>query len=305
MKNIEIIVVGAGPVGLYLASKLEEKKKDYLLLESDSEVGGQITRLYPQKLVVDVPLFGECQAHEIVEKLLAKIDKKKVHTSEKVLDIKNENQNISVKTSLETYVSKAVIIATGLGESEPRPLGVPNEKECQEILYELKDPSLLKGKRVVIFGGGDSALDWARDLSRLALETHLVHRRTEFRGDPKTIEGRPIVLHLPFVPQAIAMKEGHLQSVAIQNVATKEEKEIPTDFVLVNYGQIPVPSTFGLPLSSEGFGILSSQEYEVLPGIFVAGDVCFDKNRKKRMVPGFEEADTILNSKALANRLLE
>lgn len=305
MKNVEIIVIGAGPIGLYLGSKLEEKKKDSLLLESSSEVGGQITRLYPQKLVVDVPLFGECQAHEIVEKFLLQIDKARIHLNEKVLDVKSENQNIFVKTPLETYVSKAVIIATGLGESEPRPLGVPGEKECQEILYDLKDPSFLKGKKVVIFGGGDSALDWARDLSRLALETHLVHRRTEFRGDPKTIAGCPIVLHLPFVPKTIAMKEGHLQSVTIQNVATKEEIEIPTDFVLVNYGQIPVPSTFGLPLSPEGFGILPSNDYEVLPGIFVAGDVCFDKNKKKRMMPGFQEADTILNSKALENRLSE
>lgn len=305
MKNIELIVIGAGPIGLYIGAKLEEQKKDYLLLESASQVGGQVTRLYPKKMVVDVPLFGECEAQNIIEKLLEKVDEKRIFLNEKVLEVKGENQNILVKTTTDSYLAEAVIIATGLGESEPRPLDVRHEKECQEILYELKEPLLLKDKKVVIFGGGDSALDWARDLSLLAKETHLVHRRTEFRGNPKTIEGRPIFLHLPYVPKSIGMENGRLVSVTIQNVVTSLQETIFCDYILVNYGQIPVVSTFGFPLSQEGFGILSNSDYEVAPGIFVAGDVCFDKNKKKRMVPGFEEADTILNSKALANRFLE
>ncbi len=305
MKNIEIAIIGAGPVGLYIGGKLEDKKKDYLLFESDSEVGGQVTRLYPKKMVVDVPFFGECQAHEIIAKLQERVDRNRVHRNEKVLEINRKNQNIIVKTAFNIYEAKNVIIATGLGESTPRPLGVDKEKDCKEILYDLKEPLSLKEKKVVIFGGGDSALDWARDISRIAKETHLVHRRMEFRGDQKTIEGCPITLHLPYVPKSIALADGHLSSVTIQNVITSKEETISCDYILVNYGQIPLPSTFGLPLTKEGFGILVDHNYEALPGIFAAGDVCFDKSKKKRMMPGFQEADAILNSKAFWNRLSE
>ncbi len=301
MKNLDAIIIGAGPVGLYAATKLEERKENYLLLESESHVGGQIPRLYPKKLVVDVPMFGECEAIEIIEKLTSKIDENKIHLNEKALSISHENQKIAVKTQADSYLADKVIITTGLGESEPRPLGVENEKECAEILYDLKDPLSLKGKKVAVFGGGDSALDWSRDLSKVASEVYLIHRRTEFRGNADTIKGCDVTTFLPYVPKSILMKEGRLENVVIENVNDHSLKTLEIDYVLVNYGQIPVPSTFGYPLSKDGFGIMSNDEYEIDDGIYVAGDVCFDSSRKKRMMPGFEEIDIILNSKSYKN----
>ena len=302
MKSLDTIIIGAGPVGLYAATKLEERKENYLLLESESYVGGQIPRLYPKKLVVDVPMFGECEAIEIIEKLTSKIDEKKIHLSEKALSITHENQKIAVKTQLDSYFASKVIIATGLGESEPRPLGVEGEKECAEILYDLKDPLSLKGKKVAVFGGGDSALDWSRDLSKVASKVYLIHRRTEFRGNANTINGCDVTTFLPYVPKSILVEGDKLKSVTIENVNDHSLETLKVDYVLVNYGQIPVPSTFGYPLSKDGFGIAPNNEYEIDDGIFVAGDVCFDASRKKRMMPGFEEIDIILDSKSYKDR---
>lgn len=305
MDKYQTIIVGGGPVGLYAAMELQKRGVRFLLLEASDALGGQITRLYPKKMVVDVPLFPAQKAEDIVSNLVQAISKNNIHLNERVLHIDNENDEILVKTPSNIYLTRTTLIATGLGESRPRPLGVPNEEASKEILYDLKDTSFLKGKRIVIFGGGDSALDWARDLSFVASKVDLVHRRDEFRGEAKTIDGCDVHLHMSYVPKAIDMKEGRLSSVEIEQVITKETLAIPCDYILVTFGQIPVPSTFNLPMAKEGYGILPKADYEVGEGVYVAGDVCYDQSKKKRMAPGFEEVDAILTSVSYRNRIAE
>lgn len=298
MSEVETILVGGGPVGLYMASLLEERKTPYLLFESEPHLGGQITRLFPEKMVVDVPEFQPMPAQNIIDILTKKIDLLKVHLSEPVSEIHSENGKIIVKTPLDSYSCKRIVILTGLGRSVPRPLGVPGEAGCPEVYYELRNKDVLTGKKVAIFGGGDSALDWARDLSKDGCKVLLIHRRLEFRGDPKTIDGCDVTLRLPFVPKEVLLTgDGHLEGIRIENVETKEEEIHKVDAVLVNYGQIPSPSIFGFPLSKEGFGIeITNDRYEIAPRIYVAGDVAFEKGKKKRMEPGFEEVRSILSS---------
>lgn len=305
MDKYQTIIIGGGPIGLYAASKLQQKGIRFLLLEASAHLGGQIIRLYPQKMVVDVPLFPARKAEGILIALADRIDKSNIRLNERVLSIEGENNEILIKTPSNNYLTRTVLIATGLGESRPRPLGVPNEEACKEILYDLKDTSFLKGKRIVIFGGGDSALDWARDLSYIASNVDLVHRRDEFRGEAKTIEGCDVHLHMSYVPKCIDMSDDHLSSVTIEQVVSKETQTIPCDYILVTFGQIPVPSTFGLAMAKEGYGILPKADYEASDGIYVAGDVCFDPNKKKRMAPGFEEVDAILTSASYRNRIAE
>lgn len=299
MKEARIVIIGAGPVGLYAASELEKKGEDYLLLESESYLGGQISKFYPQKLVVDVPLFGECKAIDIVNKLSENLNKTRIHLGEEVLSITNENQNIIVKTALDSYLAKNVIVATGLGRSLPRPLGVEKEKECSNILYDLQDPKMMIGKKVAIFGGGDSALDWARDLSKVAKHVSLIHRRTEFRGDANTIAGCDVSLFLPYIPRSVAVENGKAVSITIENVADHSLISLDIDYIFVNFGQVPTPSTFGFALSDNGFGLIHKKHYEIAPHIYAAGDVCYDENKKKRMLPGFEEIDEILKAIAI------
>lgn len=294
MKEARIIVIGAGPVGLYAASELEKRGEDYLLIESEDYLGGQISKFYPQKLVVDVPLFGECKAIDIVNKLSESIDKTRVRLREEVLSITCENQNIIIKTASDSYLTKNVIVATGLGRSLPRPLGVEKEKECSNILYDLQDPKVMEGKEVAIFGGGDSALDWARDLSRVAKRVSLIHRRTEFRGDASTIAGCDVSLYLPYIPKSVLVKNNKATSVTIENVADHSLLSLNVDYIFVNFGQVPTPSTFGFPLSTNGFGLIHKEHYEIAPHIYAAGDVCYDESKRKRMLPGFEEINEIL-----------
>lgn len=297
MELFDVIVIGGGPVGLYAAKEIEKRGKSFLLLEGEDFLGGQITRLYPKKIVVDVPLFKEGPAEDIISALINGIHQKDhLLTNQRVLSLEEKKPNISIKTPSNSYLAKNVIVTTGLGISTPRKLNVKGEEGCKEVLYELKDPLSLKGKEVIVFGGGDSALDWARDLSYVAKKVSLVHRRNEFRGNPKTIENVPINLYMSYVPEEVVLNNGHLKSVIIKKVDSEEKITIEADFVLVNFGQIPSPSTFSLPISEEGFGLLGDlKTHKIKDNIYAAGDVLFYKDKKKRMVPGFLEVDAILN----------
>lgn len=295
MKIFPCLIIGGGPVGLYAAAKLEVEKIPYLLLEAEDRTGGQPASLYPEKDVVDVKMFPPQAASKIVEALKNALDPQHVRCLCPVLKIQEEKDKILVTTPTETLEARNVILASGLGFHKPRTMGLPNEEKCQNILYNLKDYASLKDKRIVIFGGGDSALDWAKQLSAISPFVSLVHRRREFRGDPKTIEDCPVHLYLPYIPFKIVEKDGLCCDIVIQNVETQDLVTIPVDTILVNFGQVPSPSTFGLPLNKGVFGVLAPHN-QASPRIYVVGDCLYDETRKKRIQPGFDEVDEVISS---------
>ena len=170
-----IIIIGAGPVGLYFASKCEEKGLDYLILEGSESVGGQLTRLYPEKQIVDIPGIKSIRSADYIELLKSKVDQNHIVHCAQVSSIKNGNP-IELFAGKTAYFCKKLVIATGLGASVPRPLGVEHENECENIIYSVHSFDHLKNKRVAIFGGGDSALDWAKEISAISDNVHLIHR---------------------------------------------------------------------------------------------------------------------------------
>lgn len=295
-KHFHILIVGAGPAGLYLASKCQKDGLDYAILEASDSVGGQLTRLYPEKDIIDIKGIELIKAKDYISYLLKQVDSSKILLNKKVSDIIPGNK-IIVKTNKEEYSCDFLVLATGLGSSTPRPLGVNNENDVDNILYKLDDFSSLKDKRVAVFGGGDSALDWANHLSKISDHISLIHRRTEFRGNPDTIKDcNNLKVYLPFVPDHIDVEGSKAKSVTIREVVeegkTPKYARIGVDFILVNYGNIAEQSNF--PFAKDGaFIIVDQDSYKAKENIFVIGDLASYENKKRRIQPSIEEADRV------------
>lgn len=291
-----IIIIGAGPIGLYFASKCEQDKKDYVLLEASNNAGGQLLRLYPEKEIVDIEGIASIKAHEYIEMLLDKIQKKNIKTNEKVISIKSE-ELIQIKTEKKLYTCTYLIISTGLGMSVPRPLGVEHESDAENIIYKIDNIKLFKNKRVAIFGGGDSALDWAKHLSRISDNISLIHRRLEFRGNPETIKDcSNLKVFLPYVPDSIELVGNRAISVNIKEVTNNEKSpqiiNIPVDYIFVNFGNIAEQTAFNF--DKDGLFLkVNPTDYSVSKNIFAIGDISSYENKKRRIQPGINEADRV------------
>ena len=293
MRNeYKVIIIGAGPIGLYFASKCEEKGLDYLVLEGSEELGGQLTRLYPEKDIVDIPGIECIKAKDYIELLKSKVSLNRVVLNSKVTDIKNSDK-IQLFAGKTAYFCEFLIIATGLGASVPRPLGVEHESECDNIIYSVKSFDHLKDKKVAIFGGGDSALDWAKAISAISDHVHLIHRRLEFRGNPETIkDSKNLHVHLPYVPASIEYKDGKATSVTIKKVGEELFEKIDVDYIFVNYGNIASFSSF--PFKMEGSFLPVDDSQKVEGHVFAIGDVCAYENKTRRIATGIKEADKVL-----------
>lgn len=291
-KETTVVIVGGGPAGLYFANLCEKEKINYLLLDASNEVGGQITHLYPEKEIVDIPGIKSIISKDYIAKLVSCVDQSKILLNTKVEKIENNEvfaYNLSVK-------AKYIILAIGLGFSSPRPLGVEHENECENILYHLKKFDFLKGKKVAIFGGGDSALDWSKEISKISDDVHLIHRRTEFRGNPETIKDcKNLKIHLPYIPYSIEYDNGKATSVVIKEVLPEDQPEhlekICVDYILVNYGNVAANCDFGF--EKNGLFVKVDSDNRVKNNIFAIGDICDYENKKRRIAPSIVECERV------------
>ena len=297
-KFAHIIIIGAGPAGLYFASKCEKDHKDYIVLEASDTYGGQLPRLYPEKDIVDIEGIEVIKSKDYITKLLNEVNVNKILLNTKAIDIA-PGEIVLIKTTKGDFSCDYLVIATGLGSSTPRPLGVDKENDVDNIVYKLDDFKGLANKRVAVFGGGDSALDWAKHLSELSDNISLIHRRTEFRGNADTIKDcKNLHVYLPYVPDHIDVKNGKAISITIREVVeegkTPKFTTIPVDLVLVNYGNIAEVSAF--PFEKDGAFIKVDNRFSVSNNIFVIGDVASYENKKRRIQPSINEAEVVYKS---------
>ena len=191
MIDTDVLVIGSGPVGIFCVHQLGIIGLKCEVVDNLDKIGGQCIELYPDKPIYDIPAIPECTGEELTNNLIKQIKpfKTNFHLSDRVEEIKKENNSWLIKTIKgKEFKVSSIIIAGGVGSFEPRKFFV---KECEkfegkEVLYSVKDKTIFKDKIVSIFGGGDSALDWAIELSASS-KVKLIHRRDEFRGAQSSI----------------------------------------------------------------------------------------------------------------------
>lgn len=292
---LDVIIVGGGPIGLYAAAQLQKKGLKFNLLEASSCLGGQTIELYPEKEIVDIPGIASIKSKDFISKLSGQIKKENIFLETMVSSYFRIDDFLRVSTNHGFFDAKNIFICTGLGFYKPRTMGLENEEKHSNILYSLKNFDFLANKKVVIFGGGDSALDWAKEISKISPFVSLVHRRTEFRGNPETIKGRPVKLFLPFIPHSLIVKENKCTGVTIEGVDNNELITLPADYILVSYGSVPSPSLFGLK-NGPSFGAYVDERREAEPHVFAIGDCSSYEGKIKRIAHGMDDANRAIKA---------
>ena len=301
MIDTDVLIVGAGPTGLFCAHQLGIIGLKCEIVDNLDKLGGQCIELYPDKPIYDIPAIPECTGEELTNNLIEQIKpfNFKSHLSDRVQEIKNENNKWIVKTLKgKEFLTPNIVIAGGVGSFEPRKFPPKNCEifEGKSILYSIKDKNIFKDKKVVIFGGGDSALDWAIELSKNSKVT-LVHRRDEFRGAPSSVEkikelenDKKIEVLTKYSIKDVSGNE-NLETVEIKN-EEGESKTIDTDYVLGFFGlimQLGPILDWGLNIDKKTVPVNTENFETNKKGIFAIGDICTYPGKLKLILSGFHE----------------
>ncbi|WP_224483907.1 NAD(P)/FAD-dependent oxidoreductase [Robertkochia aurantiaca] len=305
MIQTDILIIGAGPTGLFTVFEAGLLNLRCHLIDALPQPGGQCTELYPKKPIYDIPGFPEVRAGQLIENLMKQIApfEPGFTLGERAETIsEQEDGSFIVTTDSGTpHHARVVIIAGGLGSFEPRKpvLERLEEFESKGVLYMVKDPEVFRDKKVVVAGGGDSALDWTIELAEIASEITLVHRRNEFRGAADSVDkvaglarsGKVSVI-TPAEVTALAGTE-KLQSIT---VSQKEYGHISleTDYLLLLFGLSPKLgpiANWGLEIQKNAIRVDNAYDYVTnRPGIYAVGDVNTYPGKLKLILSGFHEA---------------
>ena len=302
MIKTDAIIIGAGPTGLFAVHQLGIIGLQCEVIDNLDRAGGQCIELYPDKPIYDIPGIPECTGEELTKGLLKQIKpfKTNFHLGQRVEEIKQENKSWVVKTNTGNFFSAPnIIIAGGVGSFEPRKLSLKEAEkfEGSQIFYSVTNKNLFKNKKITIFGGGDSALDWALELSK-SNEVTLIHRRNEFRGAAHTLseikkkeKDKKIIVKTPYNLKSI---EGvkTMTGIEIENEEGKLEK-IESDYILSFFGLImklgPI-ADWGLNISKKTIPVDTENFQTNKEGIFAVGDICIYPGKLKLILSGFHEA---------------
>ena len=309
MIDTDIVVIGAGPTGLFTVFEAGLLGMRCHLVDSLTKPGGQCAEIYPNKPIYDIPAYPEIMAGELIDKLLEQIKPFSPgytlgETAEKLSKSKGK---FLITTDKNTQISaKVITIAGGLGNFEPRKPVIDdlNKFEDNGLQYSIVDPKKFQGKNVVISGGGDSALDWTIVLSEIANKVTLIHRRNQFRGavdSVNKIQQLKDKNKLDIITPAVLKKlngKNNLESidVAIDN----EIINIPTDYLIPLYGLVPKMDVFkswGLEIEKNAIKVNNSLDYQTnKEGIYAIGDINYYPGKLKLILSGFHEAAIMCHS---------
>ena len=301
MIKIDALIIGAGPTGLFTAHQLKLIGLSCEIVDNLDKIGGQCIELYPDKPIYDIPAVPECTGEELTNNLINQIKTFNIpiHLSERVDEVKKENDIWLVKTNAgKTFSTPNVIIAGGVGSFEPRKFA---PKECekfenQSILYSIKDKKIFEGKTVSIFGGGDSALDWAVELSKTS-KVNLIHRRDDFRGAQSTVDKIHELAKLGTInlytkyQLASVNGENNFESIDIKH-DDGEIKNVKSDFALGFFGlimQLGPIANWGLNIDKKTIEVDTEKFETNQKGIYAVGDICNYPGKLKLILSGFHE----------------
>ncbi len=313
MIKTDILIIGAGPTGLFTVFEAGLLKLKCHLIDALPIPGGQCSEIYPKKPIYDIPGFPEILAGDLVKNLMEQIKPfspgftlgERAETLEKL-----EDGNFLVTTTKGTqHLTRVVVIAGGLGSFEPRKPPIANIRKYEEkgVAYIIKEPEIYRNKRVVISGGGDSALDWAIYLAGIAKEVSLVHRRKDFRGALDSVEkveelSKSGKINLITQAEVVDLKgENELGAVVIRHNGDASADDIkPIDFFIPLFGLSPKLGPigdWGLEIEKNAIKVNNAYDYQTnIPGIYAIGDVNTYPGKLKLILCGFHEAAIMCQS---------
>lgn len=305
MIHTDVVIIGAGPCGLFQVFELGLLGLKAELIDSIRQPGGQCSELYPDKPIYDIPAIPVCTGEELTAALLKQIEpfSPGMHLGQEVQVLRREDDDtFFVETSKGTqFKAKAVVIAAGVGSFQPRPIRVPNAEEFEgrSLHYRVRDPEQFHGKRLAILGGGDSALDWVLELAGKAERITLVHRRDEYRAMPDSVAKMKKLVADDVMDEitsakatAINGEDGQATSVIIQP-KEGDAVEVDVDHVLVFFGLAPKLgpiADWGLDINRKTINVDTEKFETSEPGIYAVGDINYYPGKKKLILCGFHEA---------------
>ena len=312
MSKIEtdILIIGAGPVGLFAVFEAGLLGLKCHIIDALAKPGGQCAEIYPKKPIYDIPGMPEVMAGDLIDNLLEQIKPFSPgytlgERAEKL--IKNEDGSFDVVTNMnKVHNAKVIAIAGGLGSFEPRkpPLDSILDYEGKGVEYMVKNPEYFQDKKIVIAGGGDSALDWTIELSKLAKKVTLVHRRNEFRGAVDSVEKVQKLKNSSIIdvitPAEVIKLSGKDKLESLEINHNDNFKTIETDFFIPLFGLVPKLggiSNWGLDLKKNSIVVNNSLDYQTnVPGVFAIGDINTYPGKLKLILCGFHEATLMCQS---------
>jgi len=311
MIQTDILIIGAGPTGLFTVFEAGLLKLRCHLIDALPQIGGQCSEIYPKKPIYDIPGFPEVLAGDLTDNLLEQCKQfqpgftlgERAETIEKL-----DDGSFIVTTNKGTkHQAPIIAIAGGLGSFEPRKPPIPNiaNFENKGVAYMIKEPEVYRDKRVVISGGGDSALDWAIFLTAIAASVTLIHRRNEFRGALDSVDkvqelknAGKITLITPAEVKGI-VGDTYVTGVRIAS-KDQEEYTLETDCFIPLFGLSPKLGpigNWGLEIEKNAIKVNNALDYQTnIPGIYAIGDVNTYPGKLKLILCGFHEATLMCQS---------
>jgi thioredoxin reductase (NADPH) len=310
MIQTDILIIGAGPTGLFTVFEAGLLKLKCHLIDALPQPGGQLSELYPKKPIYDIPGFPEVLAGDLVFNLMEQIKQFQPgftlgQTAETIDKLEDGTFIVTTNKGIK-HQAKAVAIAGGLGTFEPRKPMLEKLSKFEEngVEYFVKDPELFRDKKIVIAGGGDSALDWSIFLSDVASEVTLIHRRNEFRGALDSVEKLQEYKKLGLVnlitPAEVVALHGdsHLNAITIDRNGIEET--IETDYFIPLFGLTPKLGSianWGLEIEKNAIKVNNALDYQTnIEGIYAIGDVNSYPGKLKLILCGFHEATLMCQS---------
>lgn len=303
MEVYDITIIGAGPVGMFAGFYAGMRSAKTKIIDSLPQLGGQLSTLYPEKNIYDIPGYVQIKANDLIQ-VLEKQLQTFPHTyclGEEVRHIEKQDDLIVITTNKDTHYTKAAILALGNGSFQPRKLTVSGAEtfENRGVDYYVNDLMKYAGKKVALAGGGDSAIDWALMLEPIASEVYLIHRRDKFRALEHSVEKlyqSSVNIMTPYVINEVT-GEDFISGLTLQQVQTKEKITLSIDHLLVNYGFTSNLNVKEWHLAGTRQTITVNSDMSTsIPGIYACGDIAGYEGKVKLIATGFGEAPTAVNN---------
>lgn len=301
----DILIIGGGPTGLFAAFYCGMRNASCSIIDSLPTLGGQLATLYPEKYIYDVAGFPKIRAIDLVRQLEEQCGQfePEVRLSESVRALKRRDDGVfELETDKASLLGRAVIICAGIGVFTPRPLPGTNtnDYEGKGVHYFIDDLERFKGKRTLVVGGGDSAVDYALMLSSVAESVTLIHRRNEFRAHEESIKQlsqSSVSVMTPFEFVSVS-GEDHVQQATVVNNETGEEAILGVNQIVSGLGfsaTLGPLKDFGLETEKNEIVVNTKMETNIR-GVYAAGDIATYPGKVKLIATGFGEAPTAVNN---------